>query len=820
MKSLLADCRHALRVYLGTPVASGIAVVVLAIGIAFVGAFLSLYSDLVLKPHPGFEDSRGLVTIGQNDGSQLSNISYALIERMNAEVGSLESIVGFTIGFEQLGPDFEQQPFEIVTKGFFDGLRPRVSLGRGFDERDHTPDAELVTVISDDFWKTHFGGTPDVIGKTVEIKSTDPQAPRPPNEPPPAPEERTTAFRIIGVMDPALPSANGAFATLWLPFERVAPLFMGELERVRNFTQFQTLGRRSDGASVAAVIAELNDRYLDDDEANLSPGYRLDAIEGVVRDLNLKRDLERQLSLFLTGSVLLAFVAAANVSLFLLSRAPGRRRELGIRMAVGAPLQRLGRQLATEAALLVGAATLLGLVMSFWLGQWLKSIAFLRRANWANATLFDWRVIGGIVVFVLLLTVLVSLAPVLGIKRLGIASSSREIRTRANLTQRIASTVQIAIAAAVGAAALAFGWYLVLLMTQDRGYDVSNLYVVTPSQAGTPGAIQANNDFAGTLVQRGVQRAAILGLPGVTAVGFGSAAPGINDRTLTAQIPRPSAPDETVRFNAVASDRELLEMLGVKLVAGRVFDGTETDGMMANETAAELLWGRTDVVGETLPISLSDAESSEIIGVLSDISLGHPSEDPAPLVYLPVFPFFIGGDYIFIRTTASQGELREQLQSLVDAGDLEITIGDVRDVGQQVDNLLAPDRARSLLTVGTALLVLLLAGFGFYGTQRFLVGAGRREYAIRASLGAGPKALGRLVLARGLVLGVPGLILGVLLAFVVAAWLRDDFVSREVSAPVITLAVLAALIVLLLAASVGPAAMARRTQPAPLLKQD
>ena len=120
----------------------------------------------------------------------------------------------------------------------------------------------------------------------------------------------------------------------------------------------------------------------------------------------------------------------------------------------------------------------------------------------------------------------------------------------------------------------------------------------------------------------------------------------------------------------------------------------------------------------------------------------------------------------------------------------------------------------------TASLVVLLAALGFYGTQRYLVAAGRREYAIRASLGAGPRALGRLVVWRGLLLGLPGLVAGALLAFIIVAWLRDDYVSREISAVGVTVWVVIGLIGLLLAASLGPARAARHTRPAPLLRED
>ena len=132
----------------------------------------------------------------------------------------------------------------------------------------------------------------------------------------------------------------------------------------------------------------------------------------------------------------------------------------------------------------------------------------------------------------------------------------------------------------------------------------------------------------------------------------------------------------------------------------------------------------------------------------------------------------------------------------------------------------APDRARGLLTMVTAVLVVMVAAFGFYGAQRYLVAAGRREYAIRAAVGAAPGAVGRLVLLRALQISLPGVALGGLLAFIVAAYLRGDYVSPEVSSGVVTLLVIAGLASIVLVASIGPAREARRTQPAPLLRED
>jgi ABC-type antimicrobial peptide transport system permease subunit len=134
--------------------------------------------------------------------------------------------------------------------------------------------------------------------------------------------------------------------------------------------------------------------------------------------------------------------------------------------------------------------------------------------------------------------------------------------------------------------------------------------------------------------------------------------------------------------------------------------------------------------------------------------------------------------------------------------------------------LVAPDRTRGLLTIATSSLVIFLAAIRFYGTQRYLVAAGRREYAIRASLGAGPRSLGRLVLRRSLSLSLPGIFFGGLLSFVVVAWMREDYLSRDVSPGAVSVYVVAGLAVLVLLATTGPAQEARQTQPASLLRED
>jgi ABC-type antimicrobial peptide transport system permease subunit len=493
-------------------------------------------------------------------------------------------------------------------------------------------------------------------------------------------------------------------------------------------------------------------------------------------------------------------------------------------MSVGAPLKRLGRQLATESALLVIVAAVLGLTLSVWLGEFLRGLAFLRQAEWGEVTLLDWRVLGLVGAFLLSLALAVSLAPILGLKRLGIAASSRQVAARATIAQRVAGTAQVAIAGTLAGAAIAFAWYLGVLMFGYPGYETRNLYaaqmsVLNRNLGGVTSAIQFQAMIENVVVENARRREAIESLPGVTAVTFGTPIPGAGF-TSWSTMPHPRDPTEQIRVYHGMADSRLVDVLGYRLVQGRSPADGDVAVALVNQMLARELFGRDDVVGESLPIAMPGAQSTEIIGVLEDLSFEHPNADVLPYAFLTSNTSFFFSSMTVIESSLTAGELQQALQGLVDSGELELAVQNVRPLRELRANLIAADRGRGLLTILTAALVVFLAGLGFYGTQRYLVTAGRREYAIRASLGAGPRALGRLVLARGLVLSLPGLVIGTLGAFALVAWLRGDFVSRAISPAVVTLAVVAGLILLLLAASLGPARQARRTQPAPLLREE
>jgi ABC-type antimicrobial peptide transport system permease subunit len=822
VKHFFEDCRHALRVYARTPCASLLAVFVLAIGMAFVNAFLSLYVDLVLRPHPGFEESGRIVTIGQNAGTVVFGMPFEIVERLSDEITSIEATAMLT-GVETLvGADNEQIPTGMVSRSFFSGIRPRLALGRPFDDEDHDSAAEPVVVLSYPYWQQRYGSDRNVLGSYLRI-ARDPGSryqgspgnglPQTGSEP----EQQSAQFRIVGVMADTfrgLPYNGTTDPLLWVPLERAYPMFVGVAENLPRLTAW-TYARRAPGASVPSIVNELRARYEVPDATTFPMrGTRIDAIDGIVADFAVQREAKRQLETFLAGSVLLALVAAANVSLFLLARAPGRRRELGIRMSVGATTSRIARQLVKEAGLLVVVSTVLGLVGSIWLSFYLRGLAFLQDAEWGNASLLDWRVLAFAGVCLMLLTLLVSLAPILGLRRHGLAASSRETRARVTPVQRIAGFLQIAAAGTFSGAAIAFGWYLGLLMFGDPGFEVVDRYFVQSTSQ-----TRAISGDART-IEAARWREAVEAIPGVAAVAYGSPVPGAEPSAFPTRIRNPVDPSQEMEIYIGEIEQEFIDVLDLKLLHGRAPQGGEPRVIVVNQALARMIWGRDDVVGEILAGDprfgdIQTGEGSEVIGVLEDVSFRHPAAAAVPYA----FRAYAGFTSAVIEADLTAAELEQALNRL-DPTDLNIAVSRVSPLETMRNELLAPDRARGFLTAVTALLVVLLAAFGFYGTQRYLVAAGRHEHAIRAAVGAGPKALGRLVVGMGLLLGLPGLVAGSLLAFIAVTWLRDGYLGAAVAPGIVMLAVSGGLILVLLAASYGPARDARRTQPALLLRED
>ena len=822
MKALLPDIVHAWRVHRATPVASSIAVLVLGVALGFVTAFLSLFSDLLPQPHRGFEDADGVATLVVQMPEHANPVNTRFLERAGEEISGIAAVAG--VNGNQIewreGTRIDLLSAEMVTRGFFDGLRPLLVLGRGIAAEDHRQDGASVAVISHALWQRRFGGRPDVLDKKLDLAS----------EAMGSNDDETVdlgGYRIVGV---AHPDMNGTFdgnVDLWLPAEQLLPKRLtGRLAGIGlgNMSMFRALARIAPDRSLESVQRELAAAHANgafDGMGIPSDDVRMLIYPGVTQDPGRQAEARRQVGLFSLVGLLVVIVAGANVGLFLLARAPGRRRELGVRLAVGAPMKRLRRQLLIESALLVAAATLVGVLLALWLMVWFQDLAFLERARFSSVSLLDWRVLAGVVGVTALATLLVSLAPIAGLKRLGVIGATRQVRARPGLFQRFGGALQIAIAGVVACVALGFVLYLLDLRSRDLGYSTDDLVVISPAFGGTVFTSDTGTAER-TRVRRERQRNTLLQIPGVEAVAFGSPVPaGKVGMTFSFRLSPPDRPDQNVSVALGSADPAFPALLDLRVLHGRWPDAGDESGYVISRALAEAALGHVDVVGEVLPPIQGPGmgEPRPVVAVVENVFFDHPENPDDPRIYSES-TFMSGNDRILLKTRLPLDTLRQELNRLIEAGELEIEIQFLFRPRDRFRELLAPDRSRLYLSGLAAVTALALALFGFYGIQRFLVDAGRREFAILAAIGAGPKRLRRRVIGTGLMLALPGLVFAGPLGYLALAALKPEFLPESIPALAIVVFVLAALAALLVVTSLAPARRAAEIAPAAQLRED
>lgn len=804
MAGLIADLRHALRLYLKTPWQSLLAILALATAMALVSAMAGLWSDLHLRGTPGVENDRGLITLGRS-GDLPYNLGAEAIGELAGASQTLRAITGASV-FERLSYiELEGRPIdgrvETVLPHYFETVQPRLVLGRGLAEDDFSGDDTPVMVISHALWQDHFNADPAILGREVRLGDA--------------------TWRVAGVTDPAFRGLGTQTPLMWMPYRSYARQFQPEFptQIIESLPFYRPILRARDGVGLAAVEAEVRGLIVELPTSMFSRAVNAEelfALSGLVINAQAHQAARRQVSLMLAAALLIAVVAAVNVGIFLLARAPGRRRELALRQALGAGRRRLTGQLIIEAAVLVVLATLAGVLVSLWLAAAVKELAFLSNAGFSGQAL-NLPALMFATALAALLTILVALVPIalVGSKRLG--QDTRQSGTRPGLFQHAAGLVQLGLAGAVGAAALGFITHLWLMENRNLGMSAEDVTMVQVFFERGPGLrLGTQPEVVGPV--RSEVRASLLEVPGIQGIGFMAPLPGQRSFAIT----RSSVDGVEIEARIINLSHGTLDVLRIPLLHGRDFEDDNEAGVIVNSRYAEEVWGETDVVGRFIQRD-GEGEPDErgrIIGVVGDVIFDHPDEAPGPMIFSPTQGFMGLMADIVVRGQADPEMLKSRIEPPLKAAMEELYVADIKPLSEQLAELTRVDRARAGITALFGAVIVLLAGFGFFAMQRFLVDSGQRETAIRMALGAGPRLVRRHVLGRALRAGLPGLVFGSLFGLILVAWLSEDLISRSVSAPAIAAITALGLAVLMLIASLQPARRAGRLTPGALLRQD
>ncbi|HLW77985.1 MAG TPA: ABC transporter permease, partial [Terriglobia bacterium] len=757
MGALLQDIRYGLRMLAKSPGFTAVAALTLALGIGANTAIFSVVYAALLRPLPYREPGR-LVNLGESRSQmdiQSSDNSYPDYLDWTRQAQSFESLAGYNSdGFILSGTGSPEVVFATrVTSNFFSTLGVKPALGRDFVAGEDQPQGAKVVILSHGFWKDRFGASRNAIGQNIRLDGE--------------------TFVVVGVLPQEFEFAPTNSPPIWVPLSPNA-----DAATRRNLRWMHVAGRLKPGLTMTQAQTEMNTI-----NARLAAAYPQE--NGAIRVvMNSLRDQivgqVRPLLWTLLGAVsFVLLIACANVANLLLARGMGRKREIAIRVALGAGRRQLLRQFSTESLLLALTGGALGLLWSHWFSRLMLALipqALLDTMPYLASIKTDPAVL----VFTLLVAVgtaiLFGLAPALEAARADVNQGLKE-EARSSAGRRASRLRDVLVAAEIALALMLLtGAGLMLrsvtaLLQADPGFATENLLAFGVALPSTSYKDDAS-------IRRFEQqfRDGVRSLPGVQGVAGVSKLPltGNGNTIRFAVEGRPTAQGQEDESNIRDITAAYFDVMKIPLVKGRFFqaaDAANKDAprlVIVNQAFARQYFPGEDPVAKRIRFTYSAKNPFlEIIGVVGNENadqLGAPmppilytSEDQGPDNFLM---------YV-VRTSGRPESLLAPVRALLHNLDPELPLIDP----QTMDQIIAGSpsvflrRYPSYLIGSFAALAVVLAMVGLYGLISLAVAERTHELGIRVALGAQSRDVLRLVLRHGLglaVIGVAGGIAGAL----------------------------------------------------------
>lgn len=809
MNIALSDLRHAVRNLAAHPTLAAIAIASLALGIGANTAIFSVVDAVLLRSLP-FPGADRIVALEERDRDGTgSNTSFATFADWRSRSRSFSGIAATSYWSPKLsgqGPvEAEKLEGLRVSDGFFRALGVRPMLGRDFFASEDRQGAPRVAILSYGLWTRRFGGDRSIVGRTIRISDV--------------------AFEIVGVLPRGFESVFSPPtykpAEIWSPLRYDASLPYA----CRTCRHLRAFGRLQDGVSIPAARAE-----LDSIERNLWTEHPADYNGAGTNVVPLSQKISESVRptlwalLGAVGFVLL--IACANVASLLLAKSAGRRREVGIRVALGAGRARIARLFLTEALVIAATGGVLGLAFAAWLLE-----ALLRAAPVALPRLSEIRVdlpVLGFTGAVSLVTGLVfGMVPAIRMSRedpqgaLRDGGGSGRDRSVASMAALIAFDAAVAFVLVFGAG--------LLVRSTRRLLEVRPGF--SPAQV-----VKLEVDLSGPRYQSDESVAAyfdtalfrVRSLPGVSAAGVVSQLPlgGDSDSNgihVAGKDPaNPSDAPTALRYGASAG---YLEAMGIPVRRGRGFRDsdrlTSEPVALVNETFARIEWPGEDPIGKRL--TLGDKPARTVVGIVGDVHHQGLDTEGGNQVYVPSSQWGDSSVVFVVRGGVGKDDTRvlaAAVRAAIRSVDPDQPISRVATLETVLEDSAGTRRFAMDLLSGFAILATLLAAAGIYGVVSGSVTRRTREIGIRVALGAPRRSILSLVAGRATLLTAAGIGAGVLAALGLARGLGGLLFGVAPTDPASLAA--SALIVLSVAAlaSLVPAWRAARLDPLVALREE
>ena len=851
---MFQDLRYGLQVLVKNPGFTLVAVLTIAIGVGANTALFSVVDAVLLKKLPVNEPDR-LVLLkaswnGEKFGTGGFNGSNRLDKATGMTVGTSFPLQTYTRFRQEPGPLSDVFAFasvdmnvnaggqaevvsgQVVSGNYYSALGVPAILGRTITDADDYASSAPVAVLSHRFWTNRFNGDPSVIGKQININNV--------------------AFTIAGVSPPDFNGTMDVGSTMDVAIPiSWEPQISGETSMMRGagIWWLRLMGRLKPGATLeeaqTALAGPFQQSVLEHRAARqlraqtplrtleLKDLPRLGVDSGSQGEMNWRRHFREPFRLLFGVVGLVLLIACANVANLLLVRASSRRRELAVRLALGASRGRLVRQLLTESILLAVAGGALGVLFALWIKDGL-----LVTTEWGGRQMsaltpeLDLRVLGFTLGLSLLTGILFGLVPAMRATKVDLTPALKDsgrgssASARSWLSKSLV-VVQVSVSVLLLIGALLLVKSLRNLKNVEPGFNANNLLLFNVD----PSLIGYKEDRLVDLYQQMFAR--LEAAPGVQAVTF-SRHPLLawSSTTDSVYIPNDLGPDGKPRERDAKLHyirENFLKTMEVPLLSGRTF--TEHDDARApkvaivNKLFSLVYFGDLSPVGRRFSFDPEKPNEIEVIGMAEDSRYTSQREDVEPTVYLPWRQTLrrVGAMTFNVRTTGDPLSVVSGIREAVRQVDSNLPISNIRTQLEQANETLSMERLFAKLLSFFGLIAQLLAAIGLYGVLAYSVSQRTQEIGIRMALGANRARVLRMVLRQGMTLTVVGVALGVTAAFMVTKYvetLTSMLFGIEARDPVTFIAIPLGLTLVALLACLLPARRATKVDPLVALRYE